>query len=160
MAIVYKGVNYTNTVASIPSLAEQGKKEGKRVIMYDKFVLTADLAAGDTIIVGEPLPQGALLLDCMITTGALGGSCTIDVGWKQGLAADNVTVSEAAAPTGFFSALPVSSATVAKAHGNTYEGSFYAKVLAAAVQPVIAEHAVSSGATGIAIEIEINYVSD
>lgn len=160
MSVIYKGVGATNVAASIPSLIEQGQYGGKRRVMYDTFVLTADLAAGDTILMGSPLPEGAMLLDCMITSGVLGGSCTIDVGWQKGLAADGVTQAEAAVATGFFSALPVSSATVAKAHGSTYEGSFYGKVLAAAVQPVIAEHAVSSGATGQALSIEISYVVD
>lgn len=160
MSNVYKGVNYAKIAGNISALAEQGQYGGKLKTMYDSFVLTADLAAGDTIVVGEPIPEGSRLVDCVVSSGALGGSCTINVGWQAGLAADGVTVAEAAAPTGFFSALPVSSATVAKAHGSTYEGAFYAKVLAASVQPVIAENAVSSGATGQKVQIEISYVAD
>jgi hypothetical protein len=136
-------------------LTEQGYYGGKVRKMYDSFVLTGDLASGDTITMGTPLPEGARLTNCTVTTGALGGSCTINVGWQAGPAA-----LEAAAPTAFFSALPVSSATVAAAHGSTYEGTFYQHVLLEQVQPVIAENAVSSGATGLKIQIEIDYVVD
>lgn len=160
MSVIYKGVNYAKIAGNIPQLAEQGQVGGKLKVMYDSFVLTADLAAGDTILIGQPLPEGAMLRDCVLTNGALGGSCTVNVGWQAGLAADGVTVAEAAAATGFFAALPVSSAGVAKAHGSTYEGAFYGKVLAAAVQPVIAENAVSSGATGQKVQIEIHYLVD
>lgn len=160
MATVYKGVNYAKIAGNIPALAEEGQLGGKLRKMIDSFVLTADIGAGDTILVGEPLPEGALLLDCQISSGVLGGACTINVGWQAGYASDGVTVAEAASATGFFSALPVSSATVAKAHGSTYEGSFYGKVLAAAVQPVIAENAASSGATGQKIWLEVSYLVD
>lgn len=155
MSTIYKGSNASNVAGNIPKLAEYGQYGGKVRKMYDSFVLTADLAAGDTIVMGEALPEGARLVDCCVTSGALGGSCTINVGWNAGAAG-----LEAAAPTGFFSALPVSSATVAKAHGSAYEGSFYQKVLQEAVQPVIAENAVSSGATGQKIQVEIDYVVD
>lgn len=154
---VYKGINATNVAANIPTLAEQGQYGGKVRKMYDKFVLTADLASGDTILMGEPLPEGARLLNCHITTEALGGSCTIDVGWA---ASAEATPLEAASPTGFFSALPVSSATVAAAHGSTYEGSFYSKILLSQIQPVIAEHAVSSAATGKKVYMEVEYIVD
>lgn len=160
MSVAYKGVNYAKVAGNIPALAEEGQFGGKKRTMYDSFVLTADIGAGDTILLGSPLPEGALLLECQISSGALGGACTINVGWQAGVAADGASVVEAAAPTGFFSALPVSSATVAKAHGSAYEGSFYGKVLAAAVQPVIAENAASVGATGQKVQLEISYLVD
>jgi hypothetical protein len=152
---VYKGASAAKAAANIPVLTEEGQYGGKVRKMYDSFVLTADLAAGDTIIVGTPLPEGARLTQCVVTTGALGGACTINVGWQAG-----PTGLEAAVPTGFFAALPVSSATVATAHGSTYEGAFYQKILQEQVQPVIAENAVSSGGTGQKVQIEIDYVID
>lgn len=155
MSVAYQGVNYAKLVQNIPSLAPQGELGGKIRTMYDSFVLTADLASGDTILMGSLLPEGARLRDCVVTSEALGGSCTVDVGWAAG-----ATGAEAASPTGFFSALPVSSATVGKAHGSTYEGSFYQKILAEAVQVVVAEHAVSSSATGKKIQVEVSYVVD
>lgn len=152
MSVAYKGTNYGNTQSSIPSLIDEGLQAGKRLHMYDKFVLTADLASGDTILMGSPLPAGAILWDCIVTSEALGGSCTVNVGWQAG--ASGV---EAADATGFFSALPVSSATVAKAHGSAYEGDFYGHQLKEAAQVVIAENAVSSGATGKKIQIDVEY---
>lgn len=149
----YQGVNYAKIVGNPYSLVEEGQVAGSVRKLYDSFVLTADLASGDQILMGSFLPQGARVTNCTITTGALGGSCTINVGWLAG-----PTGLEAAAPTGFFSALPVSSATVANAHGSTYEGAFYQKIFLEQVQPVIAENAVSSGATGAIISIEISYL--
>jgi len=162
MAVTYKGVEATKVLANLPSLQEQGKYAGKLMQMYDTFVLTADLAAGDIIKMGSPIREGARLVNCRITTGALGGSCTIDVGWAASAQLDSAGAAvEAAASTGIFAALPVSSATVASARGNTYEGaSIFQKVLAAAVQIQVAEHAVSSGATGLAISIELDYIVD
>jgi hypothetical protein len=152
---VYKGNYYSGLQGNIPELVEEGYYGGLVRKMYDSFVLTADLASGDTILMGGLLPEGARLVDCTLTSQALGGSCTINVGWKAG-----ATGLEAAAPTAFFSALPVSSATVAKAHGSTYEGSFYQHVLLEQVQPVIAENAVSSGGTGQKIQVEIDYITE
>ena len=67
--------------------------------------------------------------------------------------------------TGFFSALPVSSATVASAHGSAYEGgggpdtsTFYKVRTTSQIQVVIAENAVSSGATGKVIQIDVGYI--
>lgn len=150
----YRGVQNAGQAGNIPELAEEALYGGIERIMYDSFVLTADLASGDKILMGELLPEGALIRDCVITSQALGGSCTINVGWLAG-----ATGLEAAAPTAIFAALPVSSATVAKAHGSTYEGNFYRHQLLEQVQPVISENAVSSGATGQKIQMEIAYIS-
>lgn len=155
MATKYLGVNAAKAAKNIPDLIGQGQMGGKDRIEYDSFVLTADLAAGDTIDVGGVIPQGAMFTDCIVTSEALGGSCTINVGWKA-----SATGLEAAAPTGFLAALPVSSATVARAHGSAYEGAFYGKILQEAVQPVIAENAVSTGATGRKVQVEIHYIVD
>jgi hypothetical protein len=162
---IYQGVNYAKTQASPITQIDEGFYDSQMLKIIDTFVLTADLASGDVILVGGLIPQGAVLLDCQITSQALGGSCTVDVGW-QASATPNLTGafgSEAANSVGFFSALPVSTATVAKAHGAATEGmtsnwsNFYLYQLSAAVQPVIAEHAVSSSATGLKIAIEISY---
>ena len=70
--------------------------------------------------------------------------------------------------TGFFSALPVSSATVANAHGSAEEGggngpsasSFWRQRITSPIQVVIAENAVSSGAIGKKIAVEVTYIVD
>lgn len=164
MSIIYSGQNYADTQATPLELIDEPEYAGKIKTMFDQFVLTADLAAGDTILMGGLLPEGSMLLDCIITSQALGSSCTLNVGWQASAAQSPPGYgSEVAQPTGFFSALPVSSATVAAAHGSSYEGMassqsiFYGYVLSAPVQPVIAENAVSSGATGKLIQMEVRY---
>lgn len=162
MGTAYKGVGATNVAATIPTLMEEGQQGGAIHTMFDVYTLTADLAAGDTIIMGAPIPEGSRLVDCRIavpTTG-LGGSCTINVGWQKSTDL-NPTGSEtlnAADATGFFSALPVSAVTYARAFGSTYQGDFYGTVLTSSVQCVIAENAVSSGATGLKIYMEVDYI--
>lgn len=159
---IYKGVQYANSIASPQELIDEGLYDNLTYKIVDTFVLTADLASGDTILMGGYIPAGSILLDCKITNQALGGSCTINVGWQSSVDPFG-NVIEAANATGFFSALPVSSASVATAHGSTYEGmtsslsNFYLHQVQGAVQPVIAENAVSSGATGLQISIEISY---
>lgn len=157
----FLGVEATKVAATVPSLIEEGKYGGKLRVMYDTYVLTADLASGDIIKIGSPLPEGAILLNCKVKTGALGGSCTINVGC-QASPLDETTHAalEAAVPTLFFAALPVSSATSASAYGSTYEGVFYARRLLAPVQVVVAENAVSVGATGLSISVEVHYIVD
>ena len=166
----YQGVNYANTQANITELIDVGQWGGKVRRMYDTFVLTADLASGDKIRMGAPLPEGATLLECLASYDALGGSCTVNIGWEQvseiePTGGDTLQASNA---TGFFSALPVSSAGSAAAHGSTYEGggngvtasSFYRLRITSPIQVVIAENAVSSGATGKAISVDVSYIVD
>lgn len=166
----YQGVNYADTQASPIELIDQGQFGGKMRSMYDIFVLTADLASGDTILMGAPLPEGSILLECKVSSDALGGSCTVNVGWQavseiEPAGGDTLMTSNA---TGFFSALPVSSATVANAHGSSYEGggggasgsSFWRQRITSPIQVVIAENAVSSGATGKSIGVEVTYIVD
>lgn len=156
MGTAFYGVQSTNYQSNPKTLIEQGKYGGKIRRLRDKYVLTADLASGDTIDMGSPLPKGATLLNCWIKTEALGGSCTIDVGWSVASGS-----AETADNDGFFAALPVSSATFAQSRGNTYEGStYYDKTLLDTAQVQVAEHAVSSGATGKAIWCEVDYMVD
>lgn len=167
----YSGSNYAGTQSSPQELIEEGQQKGSLVSMFDIFDLTADLASGDEIYMGGPLQEGSILVDCKISSDALGGSCTVNVGWvavseqfPTGGGGDTLMASNA---TGFFSALPVSSATVASAHGSAYEGggggatgsSFWRQRLSSAIQVVIAENAVSSGATGKSIGVEVTYIA-
>ncbi len=164
MAIKYQGVNYAGQQGNIPELIEEGQWEGVTNTLYDTFTLTADLAAGDQILMGGMLPEGATLTNCKVATAGLGGACTVNVGWLAGTALEpsdgDGQVLQAANLTGFFSALPVSAATQASAFGSTYGGNFYRTTLTSQVQPVISENAVSSGATGVAINIAIDFIRE
>lgn len=154
MSTKYSGVNYANTQASPYEAVEESQYNVVEKHILDQFVLTADLAAGDQILVGGPIPAGAVLLDAVLTSAAMGGSAAVNFGWLA--SADGSVAADA---TAFFAALPVSSATVAKAHGSTFEGDFYTQVpLAAAVQPVIACSVATSGATGHKLSVDIKYV--
>lgn len=158
----YSGVNYAETQASPITQIDEGQYNAPTLHILDQFILTADLAASDTILMGGPIPEGAILLNANITTGALGGSAAINVGWQAGAAAlTGALAPQAADLTAFFAALPVSSATVAAAHGSTYEGDFYNQVpLTSQVQPVITCSVASSGATGKSIMIDIVYTKN
>lgn len=158
----YQGVNYAKTQASPVAQIEEGQYNSPVLHILDLFVFTADLAANDQVLMGGYIPEGAVLLDAVVSTGALGGSAAINFGWLASAAAlAGSNPGQAQDLTAFFSALPVSSATVAKAHGSTYEGDFYSLVaLNAAVQPVVSCSVATSGATGKSIMIDISYTKN
>jgi len=159
MSTVYKGVNYAETQTSPPTQIEEGQYNAIAKHILDQFVMTADLASGDTVLVGGPIPAGAVLLNAVLTAQALGGSAALNFGYQAGVSGPTGSIAaEAAVATAFFSALPVSTATVALAHGSTYEGAFYTQVpLTSQVQPVITCSVASSGATGKSIMVDISY---
>ena len=155
----YSGVNYAKTQASPITQIDEGQYNVPVSKILDQFVLTADLAANDTILVGGPIPEGAIVLNAKMATGALGGSCALNFGIQAG--ASEPTGSPTAQPadaTAFFSALPCSSATYASSFGNTYIGDYYTQTAyTSQVQAVITCSVASSGATGKSIYIEIDY---
>lgn len=157
----FNGVNAAKIAASVPSLPIQGQQAGRVHVMYDEYTLLADLAASDVINMGAPIPEGARLVGCKLVTEALGGSCTLNVGWAAGTDPSPAgNTQEAAAATGFFSAVAVSSASAKEAFAESTLGSYFNKVLTSAVQIQVAENAVSSGATGKKIKLEVSYVID
>ncbi len=171
MATTYKGVAATNLARTIPVLVEQGQFGGKVRRMYDTFVLTADLAANDIIVINGLLPEGARLVNCSLVTGALGGSCAISVGWQASLdinppggSGAGGEVINAADTTGFFNNFVVSSAQRVTAFGQSVasggSGDFYQTVLTSEVQPIVTCNVASSSATGKSITVEIEYVVD
>lgn len=155
----YKGVNYANTQLSPIEQIEQGQYNAPTLHILDQFVLTADLAANDTILMGGLIPEGAILLDAKVVTGALGGSAAVNLGYQAGATAlAGALPAQAADLTAFFSALPVSSATYASAFGSTYQGDYYTQApLTSQVQPVITCSVASTGATGKSIYVDIAY---
>jgi len=157
---IYSGVNYAKTQASPITQIDQSQYNESNLHILDQFVLTADLAANDTILVGGLIPEGAVLLDAKMVTGALGGSAALNFGWQAGATAlAGALTPQAADTTAFFSALPVSSATYASSFGSTYIGDYYTQVaLTSQVQPVITCSVATSGATGKSIYIDISYL--
>lgn len=155
----YSGVNYAKTQTSPITQIEEGQYNMPVCKILDQFVLTADLGAGDTILVGGPIPEGSVILDAKMSTGALGGSAALNFGWQAGAAGPAGSLApQAADATALFAALPVSSITNARAFGSTYQGDFYTQApLSSQVQPVIACSVATSGATGKSIMVEIEY---
>lgn len=158
----YSGVNYADTQASPITQIGEGQYNAPTLHILDQFVLTADLGATDTILMGGPIPEGAILLDCKIVTGALGGSAAINVGYQAGASQPTGSLTPQAVDlTAFFSALPVSSAGYASAFASTYVGDYYTQVpLTSQVQPIITCSVASSGATGKSIMIDIAYTKN
>lgn len=161
----YQGVNYAKTQASPITQIEEGQYNSPTLHVLDQFVLTTDLGSNDTILMGGPIPQGAVLLDAKVVTGALGGSAALNFGYKGVKDAfdpfSGAEVVQADDLTAFFSALPVSSATYASAFGSTYIGDYYTQVaLTSQVQPIITCSVASSGATGKSIMVDISYTKN
>lgn len=156
----YSGVNYADTQASPIEQIEEGQYNVPGFKILDQFVLTADFGANDTVLVGGPIPEGAVLLDARIAVpSGLGGSCTVNLGYQAGVTGPTgIPTPQAADLTAFFSALPVSSATYASAFGSTYQGDYYKQApITSQVQPILTAGAASSGATGKSIYVEISY---
>lgn len=162
MTTAYKGVNYAKTQASPFSAIDEGQYNSPTYHILDQFVLTADLAAADTILLGGLIPEGATLLGCKLTTGALGGSCTVSLGYNASpTALTGANTAQAADTTAFFNTVAVSSAEYVEAWGHAQGGDFYTQVpLTAPVQPVLTCVAASSGATGKTIYIDISYTDN
>jgi hypothetical protein len=162
MSTSYSGVNYAKTQASPITQIDEGQYNAPMLKILDQFVLTADLASNDTILVGGPIPEGAVVLNAKVSTGALGGSAAINFGIQAGAAAlTGAGTPMAADASAFFSALPVSSATWAAAYGSTYQGDYYTQSpYTSQAQPVITCSVATSGATGKSIYIEIDYTKN
>ena len=155
MANLY-GVNATKWLAKPMQLAEQGHQSGNLKECYDKFTLTADLAAADVIYMGK-IPQGARVIDCRVVSADLDAQSagTISVGWAAG--AKGV---EALDVDGFATTLDVSTAAIAYSMFTTASTSAgFQKTFAEEVQ-VIVTIVGETDATSGSIHVEVLYVID
>ena len=160
MSTAYKGVNYADTQASPITQIEGGQYNVPALHILDQFVLTADLAANDTILVGGLIPEGAILLDAkVVVPTALGGAAAINFGYQAGPAEPTGSPTpQAVSLSAFFASLVVSSAVVASALGSAQQGTFYTQAaLTSQVQPIITCTVATSGATGLSIYVDISY---
>lgn len=156
---IYSGVNYAKTQQVPFEAIDESQYNGATHHILDQFVLTADFANADTVLLGGVIPAGACLLNAVLTTGALGGSCAANFGWQASPTALNgANTAQAADLTAFFTAVSLASAAVKTAHGDAAEGDFYTQVpLTAPVQPILTLTAASSSATGKKIYIDIAF---
>jgi hypothetical protein len=155
MSTKYKGVNATVALQTPPTIFEYiegGQYQAYSQFIWDTFVLTADLASGDTILMGGLSPQNSTIVACDLGFGAMGGSCTVNVGWQA--SADAVVAANA---TGLFSAASCASAGLLGLGSSGGQVTAFGKLLASPVQFVIAENAVSSGGTASAFWLKVTY---
>jgi hypothetical protein len=162
MSTAYSGVNYAKTQASPITQIDQGQYNSPVLSIMDQFVLTADLAANDTILVGGPIPEGAIIKNAKMSTGALGGSAALNFGIQAGaVQPTGSNTAMAADATAFFNALPCSSATWGSAYGSTYQGDYYTQsAYTSQAQAVITCSVATSGATGKTVYVEIDYTKN
>jgi hypothetical protein len=161
MSTAYNGVNYANTQASPIEQIEEGQYNSLTLRILDLFVLTADLVANDTINVGGPIPEGAVLLNAKIAAPvSLGGACALNFGYLAGAAGPTGSLTpQAASASAFFSAVVVGSAvTYTSAYGNAQQGTYYTQIpLSSQVQAQAVCTVGSSGATGKSLYFEVEY---
>ena len=157
---IYSGVNYSNTQATPFEYIDEGQFSARQYHILDQFVLTADLAANDTILLGGLIPEGATVLDAKLSIPVtLGGSAAANVGWQASpTALTGANTAQAADATAFFNGVALEPAAVKTAHGDATEGDFYTQVpLTAPVQPVLTCTVATSGATAKKIFIDISF---
>lgn len=146
MATEFKGANHTLAYVSNSKFGI-GEYNGGVKLLFDKYTLLADLAVGDTILLGK-LPAGARVLSAVLKSADLGGSCTIDLGVSS-----NGT--EAADQDGFIAAADLSGQA---SHVSGSGAMLINTKFSAETQVVAYANAVSSSATGVVIYCAIQYV--
>lgn len=155
MASFY-GVNATKQlVNNPPTPAGLGEAGGRVRTIYDKYTFTAVIATTDALYMGVIIPKGARVLDVMVKCADLGTTGAFNIGWSA--SADGV---EAAAATGFFSALDVNTAAdIVLASQASAAPSGIFKKFAAPVQVVIVPSTITTATSGD-VEIAVTYVID
>lgn len=150
MAELYS-VNYTKVNISNPSeKIAPGDSNGKMKCLFDEFDLSGALGLNDEILL-QSLPKGCRVHEVVIEAEALGGSCSLSVGWK-----DNG--SDAEDDDGFVPSTSFASAAIAKmsdAAGN----AGMLKILGGETTPFIKAQA-ASGASAGKIKVGIYFTND
>lgn len=91
------GVNYKGAYVTIPSVKiHQGENGGRERTLVETFVLDADAADQDTVIMGR-LPPGAKVLGARLFGADLGGAGTLRLGTSASV---DGSLTDAAAPQG------------------------------------------------------------
>lgn len=77
-------VNYTKQNVNVPpSIIPQGECNARVKVQYDEFSHTAAPSTNDEVEF-LPLPQGARILNAIVSHGSLGAAGLVALGWKDG----------------------------------------------------------------------------
>lgn len=157
VAQTFYGVNETTAYQTIPNgKIPPGEQAGRQRVMYDKYVLAGSALETDDVILMGRIPKGARILDCVVKSGDLGGTGTMDIGYAA--SADAV---EAVDVDAFFNDLDLSGAAISCSmigHAQTGVGLF--KKFAAECQLTLTPAASFTQTTGVQIEVVIAYVME
>lgn len=145
------GENAALINADASSKAAVGDQGGRVRMLKDKFSLTGDLSLNDIIQMGGKLPQGASVVDVILSWDALGAGA-LDVGW-----ADGAGGLESADADGFLAAVAVTSAGLAKMSDTDEAVPGYLKDFDEEVQVQIQVQTDTSATSGD-IELVVLYV--
>lgn len=140
-----KGNNYADLTAIPQQQLDVGDVSGKIRMAYDEITLSAELASGDIIKLGAPLPKNARILDAGILSGAMGAPAAVNCQVRFGHDGDDDAF------------IAQSSVAAAVKLRMASEAGLLAK-LDANRQPQITINTASSGAAGKKIQAWIEYV--
>lgn len=146
MATLY-GVNSTKRDVNVPPDQIPGyDQSGRLKVFYDEYTLLADLGSADVINLMK-LPKGCRVLDAILYTDAMGGSCACKVGWAAS--------SDAAEAADDDALLAAATSLVSAARKSMAAEAGRGKVLAGEVQVQLTTSAVSSSATGNKLRLAV-----
>jgi len=123
-------VNYTKQNVNVPpSIIPQGECNARVKVQYDEFSHTVAPSTNDEVEF-LPLPQGARILNAIVSHGSLGSNGLVALGWKA-------TASEAADDDGFVVAGATKNTALVKEMNATAGTAGQFKKFAEAVTPVL-----------------------
>lgn len=134
------------------------EQHGRMRILKDSFTLAAELTAADEILMGAPLPEGAMIVEAVLQSPQLGSADTngeLDVGWKAG--ADGV---EAEDVDGLFAAVEVGSGSANVKLTDSLAFAGYLKKFSEEVQLFITANETTDAGVGDEITLVVYYVVD
>lgn len=151
----YFGVNNTLQYQSSPAQkAGLGEYSGRLRVLWDSYTLgSGSLTTSDTLFLMK-IPGNARVMDAVVVSADLGGTGTMNIGWQAG-----ATGAEAAAATGFYSALDLSGQAVIASLVEVASASGAHKRFSEEVQVVMVPQA-SFSATSGSVSLAIYYIMD
>jgi len=89
----FNGINYAKSISD-PIVKVKGELNARVKVLRETFQMAAIIDTGEEVL-GPSLPEGAIILDAYIKTDkSLGGSGTLDLGYKAFVDEDGNAVAE------------------------------------------------------------------